>query len=294
MKTKVLNFGSLNIDYVYSVDHFVRPGETIPSIKHCRYVGGKGCNQSIALALAGARVFHAGMIGGDGLFLKERLNKAGADTRFVSVVDGPSGHAIIQVNRRGENAILINGGANQMITASFVRNVLKRFGNNGILLLQNEISSIPEIMKEACRRGLRILFNPAPMTREVKTYPLQLVDCFIVNEIEGAELTGEKKPELIASVMRRRYPNASVVITLGSKGVLFCDDSSIIKTSAMKVSAVDTTAAGDTFTGYFVAGLAAGRPIRSALRLACKAAAICVTRPGAADSIPRLSEVMRR
>ncbi len=288
---KVLSFGSLNIDHVYQVAHFVRPGETLSCEGYQQFSGGKGFNQSIALAHAGANAYQAGMIGDDGAWLKDRLESSSVDTRFLESVDGPSGHAIIQVNSAGENSIIIHGGANRSITSEYIKSTLNHFDSGDQVLLQNEINGIPEIMGQCAERGLSIAFNPAPMNPEVLDYPLDLVDCFIVNEIEGSELTGETNPDHILSAMKATYPRAAIVLTLGEEGVLFGDKTATISVPAPQVKPVDTTAAGDTFIGYFLADFIHHRDIETTLHTACRAAAICVTRQGAADAIPRRDEV---
>ncbi len=290
---EILNFGSLNIDHVYELDHFVQPGETIQSKNYRRFCGGKGQNQSIALAYAGARVSHAGRIGTDGLILKERLEAAGVDTRFVEIIDSASGHAVIQVNREGENAIIIDGGANHTISAQTAAHVVSAFSAGDCLLLQNEISAIPAIMQKGADRGLHIIFNPAPMTADVKTYPLHLVTMFVLNEIEGRALTGKTEPEGILNSMLLRHPEAKTVLTLGKNGASYIDDKQQINVTAPGVDVVDTTAAGDTFIGYMLAGLALRQPVEAALETACRAAALCVTKHGAAESIPTRQELDR-
>ncbi len=288
----VLNYGSLNIDHVYRVPHFVRPGETLTSLEYRRFAGGKGLNQSIALARAGAPVHHAGKIGPEGRWLRDILAQEGVDTRFVQETDDvPTGHAIIQVVPEGENAIVIYGGANRAITPEDIHAILDRFGPEDWLLLQNEISGLAELLARAGARGLRIALNPAPMTPQVMESPLEHVDLFIVNETEGAALTGEQEPQAILAAMRRRFPRAATVLTLGARGSLYEDDREHIHTPAVPVQAVDTTAAGDTFTGYLLAGLLEELPPARALELATRAAALCVTRPGAAPSIPHRAEV---
>lgn len=290
---KILNFGSLNLDHVYRVDHLVRPGETLSSQEYRQFCGGKGCNQSIAIARAGGKVFHAGKIGADGLVLKERLEKDGVDASLLLVGDVPTGHAIIQVNAQGENAIVLFGGANQAVTRADVERTFEGFQKGDWLLVQNEISAIPFIMEQAAAQGMTIVFNPAPVTPAVDRYPLDLVRYFVLNEVEGAELTLEKEPDRIISVLLKRYPSAAIVLTLGASGVWYREGSQFLKIPAIKVKAVDTTAAGDTFIGYLVAEIARKRDAESALRMACRAAALCVTRPGAADSIPTRREVER-
>lgn len=287
----ILNFGSVNIDHVYRVDHLVRPGETIASSDYQQFSGGKGFNQSIALARAGAAVSHAGRIGADGVWLREQLAAEGADVRFLEVIDGPSGHALIQVDAAGENAIILFGGANRTFTPQDVRAILENLEAGDWLLLQNEISALPEILQMAGERGLRVVFNPAPMGAEVLGYPLDGVSIFILNEVEGEAFTGASEPDGILAGMRRRFPAATVVLTLGAAGAVFDDGTQRIRVPAQRVDAVDTTAAGDTFIGYFLAALSAGDSPQSALELATRAAAICVTRPGAAPSIPRREEL---
>ena len=287
----ILNFGSINIDHVYRVEHLVRPGETIASSDYRQFSGGKGFNQSIALARAGATVSHAGRIGGDGVWLREQLAADGADVGFLEVVDSPSGHALIQVDAGGENAIILFGGANRTFTPEDARKILDNFDAGDWLLLQNEISAMPEILRLAGEQGLRVVFNPAPMGAEVLDYPLDGVSIFVLNEVEGEAFTGETEAEAILAGMRRRFPVATVVLTLGAAGAIYDGGSQRIAVPAQKVEVVDTTAAGDTFIGYLLAGLAAGDDPKSALETATRAAAICVTRPGAAPSIPRREEV---
>lgn len=288
---KILNFGSLNIDHVYGVDHFVRPGETLASMSYRRFSGGKGNNQSLAVARAGAPVWHAGKIGADGVWLLAPLRQAGVNTSLILRSAVPTGHAIIQVQKDGENCIVLHGGANRAITPADARQVLDHFQAGDYLLLQNEISSIPAIMRLAARRKMKIVFNPAPMSPDVSRYPLRLVDIFVVNEIEGGELTGAKDSSRIIAAMRRYYPKAMVILTLGARGAICAWANGSVQVAGRKVRAVDTTAAGDTFIGYFLAGYTQSGDVNAALELACQAAAICVTRPGAADSIPCRKEL---
>lgn len=288
----IINFGSLNIDHVYRVEHFVRPGETMGSLSYQQFAGGKGFNQSIALARAGAQVRHAGKIGPEGAWLLAMLRAAGAHTEDVVQVEIPTGHALIQVDANGENAIILFGGANQSISPDDVERVLAQTAPGDYLLLQNEINQMEQILRRGAARGLRIVFNPAPMTRAVvEEYPLDGVAIFIVNETEAEALTGASTADAILDAMRGRFPQAATVLTLGAAGAIYTDGTQRIHVPAVKVQPVDTTAAGDTFTGYFLAALAGGDSVERALQLAARAAAICVTRPGAADSIPTRAEV---
>lgn len=289
---KVLNFGSLNIDYVYSVDAFVKPGETKPVAQLQVNCGGKGLNQSIALARAGVETWHAGLIGPEGRFLKEELSCAGVQTQFVRTLDAPGGHAIIQVDSRGQNCILIYPGTNAMLTEAEMDSVLAQFAPGDVVLVQNETNLVPEIIRAAAARGLTVAFNAAPISEAVREYPLDKVDWLFVNEIEGAVLSGEQEPEAILRALRRRCPDTEIVLTLGRQGSLWAGRDGIRRCPACPVEAVDTTAAGDTFTGFFLRGVLGEETGLGALELATVASGISVTRSGAAKSIPLLAEVL--
>lgn len=288
---KVINFGSLCIDHVYSVPYFVKPGETLPCTNYQLHPGGKGLNQSLALAKAGANVWHAGKVGEEGTWLKDMLTQAGVDTRLTEIVDVPSGHANIQVTPDGQNAIVLFGGANQSITADDIDAVLAHGEKGDYLLVQNEISCMPELLENAHARGLKIAFNAAPITRQVLDYPLETVAVFIVNEVEGEALSGESDPERIIKTLLKLYPSSAITLTLGEKGAIYADQQRFIRQHAFTVDATDTTGAGDTFTGYFLAELLQQEDISDCLMTACKAAAVCVTRQGAATSIPAREEL---
>ena len=293
MAAKILNFGSLNIDHVYQVDSFVRPGETKLSHSLQTFGGGKGNNQSIALAKAGAKVYHAGNVGKDGEFLIHNLQKESVNTDYINIdPNSATGHAIIQVNHNGENCILLHGGANQTITTSYIKQVLANFNAGDILLIQNEISNLDKVIELAGKKGMTIYFNPAPMNQKVLEYSLQLVDTFVVNQTEAAALTGMTDPQLILKRMSELFPSSKTILTLGSEGGSYQDSNQQITQLGFQTTAVDTTAAGDTFLGYFIASLQKNISIQEALELACYAAAITVTRNGAASSIPYLNEVL--
>jgi ribokinase len=289
---KILNFGSLNIDYVYSVVNFVRSGETIKALSRDVFCGGKGLNQSVALARAGAEVWHSGSIGDDGKMLKNLLEDSGVKTEYIRI-SGATGHAIIQVDSFGENCIIINGGANREIDKPFINKVLKNFEKGDMLLLQNEINNIPYIMEAAYERGLQIAINPSPITEELLKYPFELVKWFIINRNEGELLTGESEPQKIADSLLSRYNNSAVILTLGSEGAVYIDGQQHLLQPSYKVKVVDTTGAGDTFAGYFLSGIAQGLSEKAAMLQASKAAALAVTKKGAAISIPTLGEVLR-
>ncbi len=285
---KALVFGSLNIDHVYQVDHFLRPGETIASNGYSRNAGGKGLNQAIALARAGQDTAFAGAIGSDGLFLRDALNDAGVDTQHLQVLDVPTGHAIIQVEASGDNAILLYGGANRSITPALAEKILSTLCLGDCVLLQNEISSGQEILRLAKEKGLRVAINPSPITAELHSWPLELADWLILNEVEGEDLTGCTEPSAMLAALHQRCPNTAILLTLGEAGAYYRDRDQQLYQPAVGVQPVDTTAAGDTFTGYFLAHC--GEGVAHALRMAATAAAIAVTRPGAGASIPTLAE----
>ena len=288
---RILNFGSLNIDYVYQVDHFVQAGETMSARSLRIQCGGKGLNQSVALARAGVETWHAGLIGPEGRFLKETLDHAGVHTRFVEEREGSTGHAIIQVTPDGQNSILLHDGANGRVTPDFVSAVLSHFGPGDALLLQNETSAPADIIREAVRRGLRVAMNAAPANEKLADLPLERLTWLLVNEVEGAFLAGTEDPAEILDTLTARYPETTVVLTLGSRGAAAAHGGLRVQVPARRVPVVDTTGAGDTFIGYFLRRALEGGSLEDALALATAAGALAVTRPGAASSVPDYQEV---
>lgn len=289
---KVLNFGSLNLDYVYQVESILIPGETQASKDRQIFCGGKGLNQSIALAKAGIPVYHAGLIGEGGEPLLEVCKENGVNTEFIRQIPGPSGHTVIQVDKNGQNCILLFGGSNRSMTREFVDEVLDSFEEGDIILLQNEINELDYIIDRAYARHMMIILNPSPFDQALEYCDLTKISLFLMNEIEGFQITGEKEPDKILQKVKELYPNAKVVLTLGSDGSVYQDDTEIYRQGIYKVKAVDTTAAGDTFTGYFISSIIDGLPVQEGLKLAARASAIAVSRPGATASIPLRSEVI--
>lgn len=288
---KILNFGSLNLDYVYNVDHMVEAGETLTSAERNTFCGGKGLNQSIALARAGAKVFHAGQIGAEGEILRQTLVQEGVDTRYLKTADVPTGHALIQVDKNGQNCILLYGGANRTMTTGYIDGVLADFERGDILVLQNEVNLLDYIIDRAWEKGMRIILNPSPFDNHLAKCNLQKISILLLNEVEGAQLCGKTDPEGILEYLRKEYPEVKAVLTLGSRGSVYQDVNLQHHQSIFPVEAVDTTAAGDTFTGYFIAELLEKNNAVEGLETAAKAAAIAVTRHGAAPSIPTRAEV---
>lgn len=291
---KILNFGSMNIDYVYRVPHILKPGETLGTKDMQVFCGGKGLNQSVAMARAGAKVYHAGCVGEEGDVLLSFLQMEGVDTSYCRKIEGKSGHTIIQVDEHGENCIMVFGGANKRQEQSYICQVFEVFQPGDLLVLQNELNNPAFLLREASRRGLTIILNPSPINDELPQLDLSMVGCFVINEVEGLALTGYEDAKTILRVMRERYPQATVVLTMGERGAYASvpGEEQPYYQESFKVDVVDTTAAGDTFLGYFVVGVLEGLPMQACLRQAAKAASITVTRAGAAPSIPKKEEVI--
>jgi len=288
---RILNFGSLNIDTTYYVNHIAQPGETLSADRVEVSVGGKGLNQTAALARGGARVWHAGLIGEDGTFLKKFLEDMGADTEFVRTTDCRTGSAMIQVDERGENCIVLYGGANQGMTKAYIDDVLRHLGSGDWLVLQNEINLLSYIIDTACERGMKIALNPSPFNDKLNFCDLHKCAMLLVNRVEAQQMTGEEEaPEALHRLLEM-YPDMKVVLTVGKNGAYYGDRSGILLQRSENVKVVDTTGAGDTFTGFFLARFIETGDIKTAMRYGTAAAAISVTRKGAAQSMPTLEEI---
>lgn len=284
----ILNFGSTNIDIVFTVDHIVLPGETIPSTSLVRSTGGKGANQSVAVAQAGDHeIFHAGKIGPDGLWIKEKLQSKGVRTDYLMTGDLETGQALIQVASNGENAIVLYAGSNKDLKEEEIDEVFSHFHSGDWLMLQNEINNLAYIIQKAKEKGMHICFNPAPFEPSVLTLPLDAVALFILNEVEAAGLSQERELSKAMDVLTKTYPHADIIITMGKNGVRYGrHDGTRLSFGIWNVPVVDTTAAGDTFIGCYVANIAKGFSVFEALRNASAASSITVMRSGAMDSIP--------
>lgn len=288
---KIYNFGSLNVDRVYGVEDFVRAGETILAKSLSFFPGGKGLNQTIALARAGANVYHVGCIGRDGGILKDTLVENQVPLTYIKELDADGGHTALQVSESGQNAIIVYSGTNHMLTENFVDEVMQTIEPGDYVLMQNEINLVPYIIRKAKEAGAQVALNPSPITKELMSYPLEMVDLFIVNEIEGEAVTGEKEPQKILSAFREKYPHAKIVLTLGSEGSCYQDETTFAMQEIYKNTVVDTTGAGDTYCGYLLTCLMEGVPVKEALHMATAASSIAVSRQGAAPSIPKREEV---
>ena len=289
---KVLNYGSLNVDYVYSVDHIIVGGETQHSSKLEVFSGGKGLNQSIALAKAGVPVYHAGIVGTDGDILLDACKEAGVNTKYIRRLPVKGGHTMIQVDKNAQNCIILYGGTNQMQTKEFVDEVLADFGEGDYLMLQNEINTTHYIIEEAYKRGMKIALNPSPYDETIHRMPLEKLSWLVLNEVEVKDLSGQDTEEAYVRWFRERFPDLRVVVTLGRRGAMYIDRDQVIRHPAYNTTIVDTTAAGDVFTGFFLAGQAQGRAVEETMQIASKAAGISVSRHGAAASAPTIDEVM--
>lgn len=289
---KILNFGSLNIDHIYRVDHIASPGETVTAIDLQYQAGGKGLNQSIALAKSGVDTYHVGCVGKDGDILVSLLQQAGVKIDYLKPVEELNGHAIIQVSRNGQNSIIIHKGSNQAMTKKHVDWALGEVQPGDLVLLQNETSQVFYIAQSCREKNIPLAFNPSPFTQNLMAdFPFEAVTYLLINETEGMQISGYREPRKIAKALLERFPQMQIVLTLGKKGVLYTDCYCMVQQDAFPVQAIDTTGAGDTFTGFFLGHILQGDNIKNALCTASAAAAISVTRFGAAASIPDLESV---
>ncbi|WP_028671562.1 ribokinase [Saccharospirillum impatiens] len=284
------NLGSINIDHLYQVDHFVRPGETLSSTDYQTVLGGKGANQSIALARAGAEVRHLGALGQQDDWALAQLQEAGVNTDHITLLNQASGHAIIQLTTAAENAIILYPGANHCVTDAHLQQALATAGSGDWLLMQNETNGLEAAVAQARKQGLTLAFNPAPMDVQRVRPLLGQIDWLIVNEIEAMDLTETRTVAAAEAALVKTYPQLHILLTLGKAGVVYLHQNLRDSVAAHSVEAVDTTAAGDTFIGYALSALATGQSPKQAMALGTAAAAICVTRLGASSSIPTLAE----
>lgn len=289
---KFLVMGSLNYDYVYELNHIVQPGETVASVRMETLCGGKGLNQSIALAKAGSNVWQGGMIGEDGELLVNTAVRYGVGVEYLKIVSGRSGHAVIQVDANGQNSIVLYGGSNRKFTEEYIRETLEHFESGDYLVLQNEINRVNEVIREGYARRMKIVLNPSPYDAEILSWDLSKVSVFFLNEIEGEQMTGTGDVKKMIAILMQHYPEAEIILTLGEKGAFYGKGEQRFFQPAFPVKVVDTTAAGDTFTGYFLAARSKGFSAKKCLEIAAHASAFAVGKRGAAPSIPLWKEVV--
>lgn len=289
---KIIVIGSINVDLVFAVEDIALPKETISSKSMKRFLGGKGLNQAIALSKAYPEVKLYGNIAPMDEALKHEIKAFGVNPELIDTVEGETGMAFIQVDKTGQNCIVLHKGVNHRFTKLKIDEVLSTLHAGDLIVLQNEINELDHLMRTAKAKGLKVAFNPSPFDGSILNLPLDLVDILIFNEVEGAALAHDKDPEKILEILHRRYPHAMLVLTLGSEGLMALSDNTTYTMKAHKVKVVDTTAAGDAFTGYFLAGLQKGLSPEEALKMGNAAGALTVTKAGASSSIPTLAEVL--
>lgn len=284
----IWNLGSINIDNFYEIPHLPAAGETLAATSYGFGLGGKGANMSVAAARAAARVSHIGAIGPDALWTRDRLMEYGVDTPHIAQIEVPTGHANIVVDREGENSIVLFQGANVQLTEAIIGKALSEASHKDFLLMQNETNGQEYAASTARSLGLQVAYAAAPFEAAEIERLLGRIDLLVLNEVEAAQLeaaTG-KAPDALGV--------ADVVITLGAKGCKWVSNTKEKCFDAYPADAVDTTGAGDTFTGYLVAGLDRGMAMEEAIDLALKAGALMVMRRGTADVIPDLKEIQDR
>lgn len=281
------NLGSINADHIYDVPNLPRPGETLSANSFETGLGGKGINQSVAAALAGSKVVHIGAVGPDGGWAVDQILNSGIETRFISRVETPTGHAIVNVDQSGENAIVIFSGANNCQNIDQIEAALKGAAHGDILLLQNETNLQAQAAQIAHDRGLKVIYSAAPFSVEAVSKVIENVTVLMMNKVESEQLCAGLETDLADLEV------PEVVVTKGADGADWLRPATgeTAHAASFAVTAVDTTAAGDTFAGYFAAGLDQGLTVQEAMTLGSAAAALKVTRKGTADAIPLRAEV---
>ena len=282
----VYNLGSINLDYFYNVPHLPQAGETLASTRFHQGLGGKGANQSIALARGGANVIHIGHIHHSDDNHIALMRDVGVDTSHIAKGDTPTGHAIVIIeDKTAENQILLMQGANVTITPQMIDDALRDAGPNDWALTQNETNLGAEFLKQAKEKGCQICYSAAPFLKDKLLSLIDIIDLLIVNEIEAEEVSAAlgKQPD--------SWPVPHVIVTKGAEGAYYYGQDGTHFMPAEQVKAVDTTGAGDTYLGFFLARLSCGADIKTAMMLAGKAAALQVTRRGTADAIPDITEL---
>lgn len=288
---KILNFGSLNIDYIYQVKEFVVEGETIASTAFNKNIGGKGLNQAIALSRVSNNVYFAGKVGQDGKFLVNELYDNNVNTEYIGVSKKITGHAVIQVNDKGQNCIITHGGANHDMDKQYIDVVIEMFKKGDLLIIQNEVNMVDYIIQKAEHRGLKVIYNPSPLTSVIDNVDFNHLEYLVINLNEGKAITKKTEPLEIIESLHSSYPKLKIILTASENGSYYKDEKESIFVPAHKVKAVDTTCAGDTYLGFFLGGIINKKGIKESMELATKAASIAIGRSGASRTIPTLDEL---
>jgi len=292
--------GSSNTDMVIKMERLPAPGETVLGGEFLMVPGGKGANQAVAAARLRARVSFIARLGMDVFGETALLNfqKEGIDTEFIARdAERPSGVALIFVDRHGENMIAVAPGSNSRLSPADVERASDRMSACSVLVLQLEIplSAVEVAARLAGERGLKVILNPAPAFEAgLPGSLLELVDVLVPNESEARALLGLKPGADIdraAALRLLDFGIGSAIVTLGARGSLVVTRDGVESVPAPKVTPVDTTAAGDAFTGATAVALASGRSLLDAARFASQAAALSVTRMGAQSSLPTAEEL---
>ena len=288
----ILVVGSSNTDMVVKTNHLPRPGETVLGGTFFMNPGGKGANQAVAVARLGGQVSFICKTGSDifGHQSQQLFEEEGIDPK------NPSGVALITVDAHAENCIVVASGANANLLPSDLAKSEEAIEKADLILMQLEIpmDTVEFVAKMASKKNKRVILNPAP-AQTLSATLLRHLYMITPNETEAEMISGVKITDEVSAkkaaqvIMEMGVQN--VIVTLGSKGALIYCDSMVDMVPAIKVEAVDTTAAGDIFNGALTVALAEGRDLREAVRFACKASAISVTRVGAQSSVPYRNEV---
>lgn len=282
----VYNLGSINIDHIFRLDHLPQAGETLLSSDYLCCLGGKGANQSLALALGGAKVEHIGRMALPDLHFIDQLKQAGVNLASIDTTAQTTASAIVMVDdSSGENQIVINPGANQQISTQSIDASLAQSKPGDWALSQNETNAVPYFLRQAKERGLKVCYSAAPFVAETTIELLPITDLLVVNQLEAEALAAE----LDCPIEQIEVPH--LLVTMGAEGARYIGKEGDWTLPSPKVNAVDTTGAGDTFLGFLLAALTQQQTISEAMQLALNAAALQVTRKGTADAIPTLEEV---
>ncbi|MCC5957547.1 MAG: ribokinase, partial [Natronohydrobacter sp.] len=280
-------FGSINIDHFYALPHLPLPGETLAATGYRMELGGKGANQSVAAARAGAVVRHIGAVGADGAAALFDLEAAGVDCRGVQRLEGPTGHALILLDDAGENSIVLHPGANRALDLAAALRALEGVELDDILLMQNETAHQAAVAEAAMGLGMDVIYSAAPFDLEAVQAVMPFVNTLVMNEVEAAQL------QAALNVPFEDLPVSNVVITRGAAGASWRSRGmDVIEVAALPVQVVDTTGAGDCFVGALAAALDAGHVPEEAMRFAAAAAALQVSRPGTAAAMPGREEIL--